>query len=205
MLTNVTTTPPTTRPQPGQASSAMQITILIAVTWLLLNATFYFLAGYYYDGKRTTAGILSQITDETVQSTRIAFVIYTGTVAAAAIAAVYQARVVTHAIAMLAGVAALVGAWFAFKHDIVATLGVSLLVVGILFALLTWRSLCGSRVAWAFLVALCFTLWLVLSFAAPKIRNTLDVSLWTAFIIPGLLAVAWIGLTMLRFDYRERV
>jgi hypothetical protein len=201
----LTTMAAPTTPTNDRPSSAVQLTILIAVTWLLLNAMFYFLSGYYYDEKRATGGLLSTITDDTVRGTRIAFAICTSIIGATAVAAVFQPRLVTHAIAMLAGLASIVAAGFAFQKGMVPTFPVSLVVIGLLFPLLAWRSLAGSRGAWAFLVALCFTLFLIFSFAAPKLRTLLEINLWTAYIIPGLLAVGWVGLSSLRDQYRERV
>jgi hypothetical protein len=67
--------------------------------------------------------------------------------------------------------------------------------------LLVWRSADGSRAAWAYLVALCGVMGLVLFFGAPKVRNLLGVGLWTAMILPGLLTVATTALVMVRGDY----
>jgi len=84
-------------------------------------------------------------------------------------------------------------------------LPVSLFVIGALYPALVWRSLEHSRGAWSFLISMCGVLALVLFFGAPKVRGVLDIGLWTALIMPGLLTVAMVGLTMIRADYRERV
>jgi hypothetical protein len=85
-----------------------------------------------------------------------------------------------------------------------AVLPAALLVLGVLYPVLVWRSLEHSRGAWAFLISMCGVLAIVLLFGAPKVRGVLDIGLWTALIMPGLLAVATVGLAMLRVDYRER-
>ena len=61
----------------------------------------------------------------------------------------------------------------------------------------------GSRVAWSFLIALMTVMGIVTLFGAPKVRNLLDIGLWYAIIIPGVLAVGVVALALVRRDYRE--
>jgi hypothetical protein len=75
-------------------------------------------------------------------------------------------------------------------------------VIGLAMPLMIWRSLLGSRGAWAFLTAMCYVLAVVLLFGAPKVRAQIDIGLWTAMLIPGLLVVAGVGMTMIRRNYR---
>jgi hypothetical protein len=183
---------------------ALQMSILIGVFCVLLNLAFFFLAGAYFKDKQATAGLLGEpITADTVNGVRVAFLLFTGTVTAIAIGSMFVPRLLSHALCVVAGVASLVAAYYAFDKGMTKVLPVTLLVLGLMFPLLVWRSLERSRAAWSFLVALCFSLAVVLLFGAPKIRAQIGIGLWIAMIIPGILVLTGIGLTMLRRDYRD--
>jgi hypothetical protein len=197
--------PAPTKPAPQTPMNpALQMAIIIAVFCVLLNVAFYFLSGIYFDGKKATAGLLGEpITSAHVNGVRIAFAVFTGSVSAAAMGAMFSPKWVSHSLSLIAGLAAMVGSYYAFTKGMPKVLPVALLTLGVMFPLLVWRSLERSRAAWSFLVAMCFSLAVVLLFGAPKVRAQVDIGLWTAMIIPGMLVVAGISLTMLRRDYRD--
>ena len=91
----------------------------------------------------------------------------------------------------------------AFQAGMPNSLSVALLVLAGLFPVLVWRSLLHSRAAWAFLVSICWVLAVVLLFGAPKVRSKMEIGLWTAMIIPGLLFVAGVALVAVRREYRD--
>lgn len=182
---------------------AIQLTIIIAVSVLLLNVLFYFLSGYYYDDKKATQGMMSTITASTVTSTRVSFGIFSGVTGAALVGSLFSPKWVGHIIAGGFGVAAFVAAIFAGRAGTPLALTVSLVVIGALFPALSILSLMRrSRAAWAFLSSMCWVLAIIMLFGAPKIRSQIDIGLWTAMLIPGLLAAAATALTMVRRDYR---
>lgn len=190
-------------PAPREGNSATQIAILLAVSGVLLYGAFFVLSGLYADSKNSGRDLAKMITPEALASIRKAFAIFVGAVTLTGIAAAFQTRLVAHGLAVVAGLASLIAAYFAFQKDMPMVLPVTLVVVGLLYPFLTVLSMVQkSRAAWSFLVALCYTLGVVLLFGAPKVRAQIDVSLWTAMVIPGLLVVAGVALTALRRDYR---
>lgn len=188
-------TPTSTNPNP-----AIQFAILIAVICALLNVAFFFLSGVYVSDKTIDA----PINEAVLHNVRIAFVVFSGTVSLGSIGAAFATKWVAHGLSTIAGLASLVAAYYAFKTTMPLVLPVSLAVVGMLFPLLAWRSWANSRAAWSCMVAMCFTLALVLLFGAPKVRSQVGIGIWIAFIIPGMLTVAGVALTMLRGNYREQ-
>ncbi len=171
----------------------------------MLNVLFFFLSGFYFEDKRASQGLMSEITSSTVSSTRVAFGIFSGLTAALLAASMFQPKWVGHGIAAVMGLASLIAAVAAFRAGTPMSLGVSLVVIGFLYpALVVLSLLRTSRAAWAFLCALCWVLGVIMLLGAPKIRSQIDIGLWTAMIIPGLLIVGAIGLTMVRREYRDR-
>ncbi len=201
------TAPATSKPDDADADHrlAVQITIIIAVSVLLLNVLFFFLSGLYYDDKRASQGMMSTITDATVRSTRISFAFFSGLTATTLVAGAFAPKWVGHIVAALFGVAAFVGAVFAARAGMPHALTVSLILIGLLYPGLAVLSLIRqSRGAWAFLCALCWVLGVVMLFGAPKIRTQVGVGLWWAMIIPGMLIATGIALTMARAEYRPQ-
>ena len=186
---------PTTQPNP-----AIQFAIIIAAFCVLLNVAYLFLSAVYFSDKVANGAI----SDAQVREVHHAFIGFSGSVSIAAIGAVFAPKWVGHGLSVLAGLAALVGSYFTFKNTVPLALPVALAVIGLLFPLLVWRSLVLSRAAWACLIAMCFSLAVILLFGAPKVRNQASIGLWIAFIIPGMLTVAGVGLTRLRAGYREQ-
>ncbi len=180
--------------------SVPQVAAIIGIAVVLTNAAFYFLSGMYFSDR---AAIYGGVTPEHVNSVRIAFGVFTGSVGLAAILAAWQPMFVAHTIAAVTGLAALFAGIAAFSRDMTSVLPVSLVVSSFVLGILTWKSLDRSRPAWAFLVGMTSILSAVLLFGATKVRGVLDVGLWTALIIPGLLAVATVALTLVRDEYRD--
>ena len=196
---------PETAPATDDANRlAVQITIILVVSFLLLNVLFYFLSGFYYEDKRASEGLMSTITDATVTSTRLSFGIFSGLTTAMLAASMFAPKWVGHGIASLFGVLAFVAAMFAAGAGMPAALSVSLVLIGLLFPTLSALSvLRRSRGAWAFLCSMCWVLGVIMLFGAPKIRSQINIGLWTAMIIPGLLVTAGMALKMISADYRD--
>lgn len=185
--------------------TAIQLMIIILVSAVLLNVLFFFLSGAYYDDRRASQGLMSTITDATVRSTRVSFGIFSGLVTVSLVGAVFAPKWVGHIISGALGLASLVGAVASIRAGMPLALSVSLIVIGLIYPALVVLSLAfQSRAAWAFLSALCWVLGVVMLFGAPKIRNQIDIGLWTAMIIPGMLTVGGIALAMVRREYRDR-
>jgi hypothetical protein len=178
-----------------------QVSIIIAVCAVLLNAAFYFLSQAYYNDRAATHGVASP---EAINATRIAFGIMTGAVGLAAIITQFAPRLLAHGLAGLVGVTALLGAYPAAAKDFHVVLPVALGLLGLLIIVLIYFSLTyKSRGAWSFLTATCAVGGLVTLFGATKIRNATDVSLYYALILPGVLVVATVMLMNLADDYAE--
>jgi hypothetical protein len=184
------------------AKQAMQIAGLVATACVITNIAFYFLSGLYFEDRAAQFGIA---TSDHILAVRGAFAVFTGSIGLASIVAALAPRSIGHAIAGSAGGMSLFGAIGAFSRGMTPVLGAALVVVGILFPLLTWKSLARARGAWSVLIALCSVYGVVLLFGAPKVRGILGIGLWTALIIPGMLAVATVALAMVRSDYAEGV
>jgi len=197
----MTQPPPTTT---DATKAATQIAIIVVAFALLLNVSFYFLSGLYYDDKRASQGLMTLITDKTVRDTRISFAVFTGVVTLSTVGTLFQPRWVSIGIAGAASLASLIAGVFAIRGGMPGALSVALLAIGMLIPVLVWGTIVRARAAWAFLTALAYVLAVVLLFGAPKIRAQINIGLWTAMVIPGLLAIAALGLTMIREDYRER-
>lgn len=183
--------------------AATQLTVIIAATAVLLNIAFYFLSGVYYGEKSAGQGLLSNITPDTVSSTRISFGVFTGVISTSLIASMFVPRIVGHVLVEGFGVASGIAAIYAARAGMPGALTVALVVLAFLFPVLGWRSLKKSRAAWSFLAAICWVLAVTMLFGAPKVRAKMDIGLWTAMIIPGLLFVAGVALTFVRRDYRD--
>ena len=184
--------------------AAVQLSIIIGVIAVLLNVAFFFLSGFYYKDKQATQGLMSNITADTITNTRLSFAVFSGSVSILLIAAMFIPRWIGHGLAGAAGAASLIASIGAFQAGMPNALSVALLVLSAMFPLLVWRSLLKSRAAWAFLASLCWVLAVVLLFGAPKVRSKMDIGLWTAMIIPGVLFVAGVALTAVRREYRDR-
>jgi hypothetical protein len=184
--------------KPGEANPMVQLAILVGIIALVLNAGFYFLSEAYFDdrAKRFGAQELAGLA-----GARVDFAIFTIVVGAAAILAAIWPRAVGHAIPALAVVGSLLATPFAASIGVV--LPAMLVLVAGTFGFLIRLSLERSRAAWSYLAALCAVYGVVLFFGAPKIRGLVDVGMWIALIVPGLLWVATAALRAIRAEYRE--
>jgi hypothetical protein len=182
-------------------NQAKQVSIIVAVSIVLLNVAFHFLANMYYEDRAATYGMASP---ESISATRMAFGIMTGTIGLAAIVTQFAPRLVAHGLAGVVGITALVGAAAAASKNFHPVLPIALGILGALILVLIYFSLATrSRPAWSFLVATCAVGGLVTLFGATKVRNTTDVSLFYALILPGILVVATLMLVALADDYAE--
>lgn len=179
---------------------AKQVSIIIAISVVALNAVFHFLSQAYFEDRAATHGMAS---DSAIQATRFAFGVMTGTVGLTAIITQFAPRLLAHVLAGVVGITALVGAVGASAKDYHPVLPVALGVLGVLMLVLIYFSLTKSRAAWSFLVATCAVGGLVTLFGATKVRNTMDVSLYYTMILPGILVVATVMLIGLADDYAE--
>ncbi len=178
----------------------MQIAGLVFTGCVIANIAFYFLSDLYFEDR---SAIYGSVTSGHINDVRIAFAVFTGSIGLASVIAALQPMWIGHGIAAASSVAALLAGLSAAYHEMTPVLPAALIVTGIILALLVWKSFEGIRAAWAFLIGMTSVLSAVLLFGATKVRGVLDVGLWTALIIPGLLAVATIALSMTRDDYRE--
>lgn len=183
-----------------------RIAILCAGAFVALNAVFYFLSGSYFDSHRELVGGVSvpSYSPERMMQVRTTFAVFSGVIAASSFAAGIWPRVTGHLIALLLGLGHLGGGVLAFTRDATLVVDVTLAVSGLLMPVLAWYSYRRSRPAWAFLVAICGVFAVAEIFGAPKIRNGLEIGLWTAMILPGINAVAAVALVSLRGEYVER-
>jgi hypothetical protein len=191
------------------ASDSSRLAILCVVGFAIVNAAFYFLSGSYFDSHHEIVGgqLVATYSADQVQHIRVVFAGVSGAVTSVAFVAALSRNLVSHVLAGVLGAFNLVAGLVSLQHSLSGALIATLLITGALMPLLAWfsyRGARGARGAWAFLVALCGVLAVVGLFGAPKIRNILDVSLWTTMILPGLFAVACISLALLRDRYVER-
>jgi len=178
----------------------MQIAGIVVVAAVITNIAFYFLSGMYFEDR---SAIYGGVTPEHISSVRGAFGVFTGSVAIASVIASLAPRLTGHAIAAAASIAALIAGVAAVSKGITFELPAALIVSGIVLAVLVMKSLQRARGAWAFLIGMTSVFAAVLLFGSTKIRGALDIGLWTALIIPGLLAVATVSLAMVRDEYRD--
>ena len=185
---------------PRDPATAMQIAGIVVVSTVITNVAFYFLSGLYFEDR---SAIYGGVTPEHVANVRYAFGVFTGSVAIASVIASLQPRLVGHAIAALSGILAIVAGVAAFSKGMTPVLPAALIASGLVLGVLVWKSLERVRGAWSFLIGMTSVFSAVLLFGSTKVRGALDIGLWTALIIPGLLAVATVALAMTRDDYRD--
>jgi len=181
-------------------ATPIQIAGLVATGLVIANVAFYFLSDLYYEDRSAVYGM---VTGEHISQVRINFSIFTGAIGIGTVVATIRPSIVGHVLAGLFAIAGLVGGVAAFMHDLTPVLPASLIVGGAVMALLVWKSLMKSRSAWSFLIGMTSVLSAVMLFGSTKLRGVLDVQLYIALIIPGLLAVATTALAMTRDDYKD--
>jgi len=180
--------------------ASMRISAIILGVTVLLNLLFLYLSGEYFLDRAKVHGPVSE--DE-IRSVRMGFAAATGLTALAGCAAVYAPRIVAHSIPLLASLASFVAAAAGYSKGLHIVLPVSLLLLGLLLPLLTWKSFERSRAGWSFLSGMVAILAVVMLFGSTKVRNVMGIGLWYAMIVPGLLGVGTAALGMIRRQYRD--
>lgn len=165
------------------------------------NGLFYFLSDRYFAERAAKHGPVELLG---LDGARMSFLVFSVVIGAAAVAAGTAPRLVGHALGAAAGALSLVAAFSVLSSDLPATLGVTLLFLGLLFPLTAHASWRGSRAAWAILVALTSVLALITMFGAPKLGRMFEISMWNAMILPGVLAVGTTALLLVHEHYRDR-
>lgn len=183
----------------AKQKAALQQSMIIVAFTLLLNAAFFFLTPIYYKDMPLHVPV-----DKAIADARMAFAVFTIATAVTMCGHMFIARWSSHAAAIALAVVSMVAGALANKSGMTGVLPFALGVGGLVMGLLVWRSLTGSRIAWAFLVSMCFTLAVVTLFGARKIADQLDVHLWLAMTLPGVFATTGVGLAMVSGQYRER-
>jgi hypothetical protein len=188
------------------ASDSPRLAILCVVGFAIVNVAFYFLSGSYFDSHHAIVGgqLVPTYSADQTQHIRVVFAGVSGAVTAVTFAAALWRTPVGHILAGVLGAFNFVAGIVALLHGLSGALIATLLITGALMPVLAWFSYHRARGAWSVLVALCGVLAVVGLFGAPKVRNVLDVSLWTTMLLPGLFAVACISLALLRDRYVER-
>lgn len=183
----------------------LQMAGVIAGGVLTFNTLFWIASHYYFADKPVTTqvgGVLVK-TGADIGDVRIAFATLSLVIAAMAYGAALAPRLIGHGLAVAMGVGSLVGGIASLAKGLPPVMGVTMLVLGVLMPVVTWKSLQHVRSAWAFLIALVAVFGAVTFFGAPKVRHLLGIGLWNALIIPGLLIVSVIALSMVRDEYRD--
>lgn len=177
---------------------SFQMAGVIAGSVITFNMLFAVASYFYYDGKPAL---------ETADAGKVRFAAAAMSLSVAAIAylAALSPRLIGHALALAMGIASIAAGIAALATGLPSVMGVTLLLVGALVPVLTWRSWNHSRAAWSFLIALVAIFGTVEFFGAPKIRHLLGIGLWYAMIIPGIKAVCVVALAMVRNEYRDRL
>jgi uncharacterized membrane protein YhdT len=188
--------PPTTPTLRGLVGIPSTGRIALFVTGLLVANVIFFLLSWVYSDLPLFEP------PPAITHARWMFLVTSSAVAAAGFLSSIAPRRIGHALAMIMGSASLVAAFEAFFHDMTPVISVTLLVVGLLVPALAWLSWMKSRVGWSFLCSVVGVFAGVTFFGAPKVRNVLDISLWTAMALPGLMVVTVIALAMVRADYQ---
>lgn len=122
----------------------------------------------------------------------------------ALLGAMAKPRDVGHGLAALFGLASLGAGLASFSGSLPTLLSLVLITMGAFALPMAYQSYAKrSRPAWAFLAAILGVMGVCTLFGAPKVRSLLDVNMWIALMVPGLLAVATAALGMVAGDYRE--
>ncbi|MDB4962692.1 MAG: hypothetical protein JWP01_2691 [Myxococcales bacterium] len=179
---------------------ATKVAMIIAGVALALNGLFFYLSSAYFADR---VAVYGPVSGDDINGVRISFASLTVALAAAGAAAVRWPRLIGHAIAFLIGFASIAAAVAAYRKGLHVVLPATLLLIGMLLPALTRKSLKRSRAGWAFLCGMCAMLAVVTLFGATKVRGVLEISLWHAMVIPGLLAIGTAALAMVRTEYRD--
>jgi hypothetical protein len=115
----------------------------------------------------------------------------------------HEVAVAGHAMAVVIGAASFVAGITALVKSMPGTMGITLIIVGILLPVLAHFSWKFSRAAWSLMISTLCVFAAVTFFGAPKIAAVLGIGLTLATLIPIVQVVAVIALAELRREYRE--
>jgi hypothetical protein len=115
----------------------------------------------------------------------------------------HEVAVAGHAMAVVIGAASFVAGITALVKSLPGTMGITLIIVGILLPVLAHFSWRFSRAAWSLMISTLCVFAAVTFFGAPKIAAVLGIGLTLATLIPIVQVVAVIALAELRREYRE--
>lgn len=176
---------------------SLQTAGIVAGAALTLNVAFFAMSSMYFSDKPHQA--------HDINAVRGAFALVSFIIALTSYAAALSPRMIGHGLAVVIGIASLIGGIAGLLSHLPVVMALTLVVSGLLLPVLALSSFKHSRAAWAFLISMLAVLATVTFFGAPKIRHVMHIGLWHAIVIPGLMVVAVIALTMVRSEYKDRV
>jgi len=115
----------------------------------------------------------------------------------------HEVAVAGHAMAVVIGAASFVAGITALVKGLPGTMGVTMIIVGLMLPILAHFSWRFSRAAWSLMISTLCVFAAVTFFGAPKVAATLHIGLTVSLVIPIVLIVAVIALGDLRRDYRD--
>ncbi len=183
-----------------------RVAMLAGAAAVFVNLAFFVLSMFYFADKTTfvqNVGEVPLYSDGDIMHVRLAFAAFTLIVAIAAVGAAAAPFIVGHAIMALMAVGSLAAGVGAGMRGLPGVLTGTEIVLGIVIAICLVFSLREMRAAWSFLVSIAAVYAIVLFFGAPKVRNVLDIGLWTTLVLPGLNVVAMSALILCRQRYRR--
>ena len=181
---------------------AVGAAIVANVVMYLLSAEYFSVCQPPANGVGACTWVLT-VPEAHLTSLRVAFAVFTAVIGFAAIAAAVAPWLFAHGLAALAGICAVAATIAAATIGLPGSLTIVLAISAVMFVALTWHSMKGSRPAWAFLLSLSLVTALGGVFGAPKLRDTADINLWTAMIVPGLMLCCTIALAVCRDQFRN--
>jgi hypothetical protein len=197
--------PSTSPPSAPAPALTARLAIFSAVAFVAVNVAFFVLSISYFDSHREVVnGVSTPYSSAAVMHVRMAFGLSAAVVTVVTFVVGLDRRVLGHVLVGVLGAAMAIGGIVAVVNGLPAALIVLLMVPGSLMPVLALSSHRGGRAAWSFLLALCAVLAFASLFGAPRLRDTLQVSLWTTMMLPALYAVAAVTMYLLRNDYVDR-
>ena len=182
-----------------------RLAILFAVAFIAVNVAFFIGSGTYFNThQQVIGGVSAPYSPDDALHIRSMFALSAAIIAVVSVIVGLARRMLGHLLVAGLGVIDLIGGVAALGHDLPPVLIATLFLAGVLLPVLAWFSYHGSRAAWSFLAAMCGVFAVVGLFGAPRLRDVLDVSLWTMMLLPGLYLVATLTLYLLRHDYVDR-
>ena len=115
----------------------------------------------------------------------------------------HEVAVAGHAMAVVIGAASFVAGITALVKGLPGTMGVTMIIVGLMLPILAHFSWRFSRAAWSLMISTLCVFAAVTFFGAPKIAAVLGTGLTLALVIPIVQVIAVIALADLRREYRE--